>query len=331
MLNNKILLITGGTGSFGQAFVRYVFTHYPNVKQIRIFSRDEQKQYAMASEFSPSQYPIKYLLGDVRDAARVSHVSQGVDVLIHAAAVKHVPAAEQNPMECIKTNVLGSQNIIDSAFSNNIQQVVALSTDKSANPVNVYGASKLLLDKLFVFADSEKLNPKMKFSVVRYGNIFGSKGSVIPFFLQVQKNGFLPITDNAMTRFSITIQQSIDLVMYAITKGWGGEIIVPIVPSYRITDIAKAIAPDIEHREIGARAGEKLHEEMVTSFESPNTAERDNFYIICPTDSHWGVKQYIEQTNAKALAKNFRYASDTNSQWLSIEDIKQLIQTENML
>ena len=231
MLNNKTILITGGTGSFGKTFTGYIFKNYPNVKRVIIFSRDEQKQFAMMSEFSPKEYSIKYYLGDVRDKERLLKVAKGVDILVHSAAMKHVPASEQNPMECIKTNILGSQNVIDVAFENGIKQVVALSTDKAASPINIYGASKLILEKLFTFANSQKEEQDIRFSVVRYGNIFGSKGSVVPFFIKHKEKGFLPITDKRMTRFSLRMQESIDLVNYAINNGWGGEIIVPIAPS----------------------------------------------------------------------------------------------------
>jgi len=329
MLNNKTILITGGTGSFGKAFVKYLFKNYTRIKKIVIFSRDEQKQYQMASEFSTKKYPIRYLLGDVRDAQRINEVTRGVDIIIHASAMKHVPASEQNPMECIKTNILGSQNIINSAILNNIEQVVALSTDKATSPINVYGASKLLLEKLFIFADAQ--NPDIKFSVVRYGNIFGSKGSVVPFFIKKKEDGFLPITSDKMTRFSITIQESIDLVMYALKNGWGGEIIVPIAPSYRIMDVAKAIAPDIDHTIVGIRKGEKLHEIMLTEEESFDAVRRDKFYIICPSDGEWSRDEYIDKTDAIVVDNGFIYSSSNNSRWLSIEDIKKLINKEEIM
>jgi len=331
MLNNKQILITGGTGSFGRAFVAYLLKKYPQVKKIVIFSRDEQKQFEMAAKFSPKDYPVKYLLGDVRDLDRLMKVTQNIDILIHSAAMKHVPAAEQNPMECIKTNILGSQNVIDAALANNVKQVVALSTDKSTAPINVYGASKLLLEKLFIYADSEKEDKDIKFSVVRYGNIFGSKGSVVPFFLKKKTEEFLPITDPKMTRFSITIQESIDLVMFALTSGWGGEIIVPIAPSYRILDMAKAIAPDMEHRIIGIRQGEKLDEIMTTISESPFTAKRDNFYIICPVEGNWNRDKYCEETKAVAVKDGFEYDSGSNDEWLNIDQIIEFINIEKVL
>jgi UDP-N-acetylglucosamine 4,6-dehydratase (inverting) len=331
MLNNKTILITGGTGSFGKAFVEYLFANYSTIGKIIIFSRDEQKQHHMASEFSPKEYPIKYLLGDVRDSQRVNEVTRGVDIIIHSAAMKHVPASEQNPMECVKTNILGSQNIINAALLNNVKQVVALSTDKAASPINVYGASKLLLEKLFIFADTEKINQDIKFSVVRYGNIFGSKGSVVPFFLNKQKDGFLPITSDKMTRFSITIQESIDLVMYAIENGWGGEVIVPIAPSYRLPDVATAIAPTIEHRIVGIRKGEKLHEVMVTEEESYDTVRRDNFYIICPSEGNWNRDEYCKKTGATPMQDGVEYDSGSNDKWLSVKDIQKLIEDEEIM
>jgi UDP-N-acetylglucosamine 4,6-dehydratase (inverting) len=331
MLNNKTLLITGGTGSFGKAFVSYLFEHYPKIKKIVIFSRDEQKQHQMAAAFSSKEYPIRYLLGDVRDAQRVDEVMRGVDIVVHAAAIKHVPAAEQNPMECVKTNILGSQNIIHAAMLNGVKQVVALSTDKAASPVNVYGASKLLLEKLFVFADTEKMDADIKFSVVRYGNIFGSKGSVVPFFLTKKVEGYLPVTDERMTRFSITLQESIDLVMYALTKGWGGEIIIPIAPSYRLKDVAEAVAPEAEHRIVGIRKGEKLHEVLLTAEESFDAVRRDDYYIICPSEGNWDREAYCKETGAVAVEEGFVYDSGSNAVWLSVEEIQKLIVDEDLM
>jgi UDP-N-acetylglucosamine 4,6-dehydratase (inverting) len=331
MLNNKQILITGGTGSFGRAFVKYILEKYPDIKRIVIYSRDEQKQFEMASVISPKDYPIKYLLGDVRDLDRLMKVTKGIDILVHSAAMKHVPAAEQNPMECIKTNILGSQNVIDAALANSVKQVVALSTDKSTAPINVYGASKLLLEKLFVYADAEKEEQEIKFSVVRYGNIFGSKGSVIPFFLKKKQEDFLPITHPKMTRFSITMQESIDLVMFALDKGWGGEIIVPIAPSYRITDVANAIAPEKENRIVGIRQGEKLDEIMTTNSESTQTVKRDNYYIVCPIEGCWNRKLYCEETGAIEVKDGFEYDSGGNDEWLDVDDITRLIEVEEII
>jgi len=330
MLNNKQILITGGTGSFGRAFVRYVFEHYPEVKRILVFSRDEQKHFAMASEFPSKEYAIKYVLGDVRDKERLQKAMRGIDIVIHAAAMKHVPAAEQNPMECVKTNILGAQNVIDAALESGVKQVVALSTDKSANPINVYGASKLLLEKLFIFADAEKMEQDIKFSVVRYGNIFGSKGSVVPFFLKKRSEGVLPITHSEMTRFSITLQESIDLVMYALQKGWGGEIVIPKAPSYRITDVAKAVTPEAKTQIVGVRKGEKIDEVLFSSFESYDTVERDKYYIICPTESTWDKELYMKKTDAVSVVDGFEYDSKSNGHFLSVNEIKNLMQTEQL-
>ncbi len=325
MLNNKQILITGGTGSFGQAFVRYILDTFPKVKCMIVFSRDEQKQFEMAIEFSSEEYPIKYLLGDVRDKERLLQVTRGVDIIIHSAAMKHVPSSEQNPMECVKTNILGSQNIIDVAYSNNISHTVALSTDKASNPINVYGASKLMLEKLFIFADTDKTEQNIKFSVVRYGNIFGSKGSVVPFFIKKKETGTLPITHENMTRFSITLQESIDLVMYALREGWGGEIIIPKASSYRILDVAKAVAPKAHYEVIGTRKGEKVDEILFSSFESYDTVKRDNYYIICPSDGGWDKEDYLLKTNATTVEEGFEYDSKSNSNFLSVEDIKKLM------
>ncbi len=328
MLNNKSILITGGTGSFGKAFVRFIFEKFPKIKRVVIFSRDEQKQFEMTAEFPSKKYPIKYMLGDVRDLERLMKVSQNIDILIHSAAMKHVPAAEQNPMECVKTNILGSQNVIDAALANGVKQVVALSTDKSANPINVYGASKLLLERLFVFANAEKIEQNIRFSVVRYGNIFGSKGSVVPFFQKKKEEGVLPITDLKMTRFSITVQESIDLVMYALEKGWGGEIIIPVAPSYRIVDVAKAVAPECKHEVVGVRKGEKINELLFSSFESFSTAKRDGYFIICPTEGDWNRDKYCEKMDAIAVENGFEYNSGTNDSWLSVEQIQELMISE---
>ena len=331
MLNNKTILITGGTGSFGKAFVKYIFEKYSNIKKVIIFSRDEQKQYLMQSEFSSKVYAIKYMLGDVRDAKRVDEVTRGVDIVIHSAAMKHIPASEQNPMECIKTNILGPQNIIDSALRNSVSQVVALSTDKSVSPINVYGASKLLLEKLFIFANSENDQYNTKFSVVRYGNIFASKGSVVPFFIKKKNDDFLPITSSEMTRFSITLQESIDLVMYSIKNGWGGEIIVPIAPSYHIEDVAEAIAPTVKKQIVGIRKGEKLHETMLSKEESYDAVKRDDYYIICPINAEWSRSEYCKKTDATEVENGFEYDSGSNDKWLSVKDIEKLISYEEIM
>jgi UDP-N-acetylglucosamine 4,6-dehydratase (inverting) len=330
MLNNKQILITGGTGSFGRAFVAYLFKNYVNIKRIVVFSRDEQKQFEMALEFSPKEYAIDYILGDVRDKEQLYRAMKNIDILIHSAAMKHVGASEQNPMECVKTNILGSQNIIDVAMEREVKQVVALSTDKSANPINVYGASKLILEKLFIMADAQKMEQNIKFSLVRYGNIFGTKGSVVPFFMKKKKEGILPITDVNMTRFSMTIQESIDLVMYALNHAWGGEIFIPKVSSYKIIDIAKAIAPHASYPIVGKRKGEKIDEVLFSSEESYDTLERDNVYIICPSDGRWTKEEYIEKTNAKVVNIGKEYNSKEND-YLSVGEIEKLIESEKII
>ncbi len=328
MLNTKQILITGGTGSFGHAFVAYILKHYKEVKRIVIFSRDEQKQFEMAKAFSPSYYPIEYILGDVRDKVQLYRAMKHIDIVIHSAAMKHVGASEQNPMECVKTNILGSQNLIDVAFEREVKQVIALSTDKSANPINVYGASKLILEKLFIEADTKKRGQEIQFSVLRYGNIFGSKGSVIPFFMKQKAKGILSITDENMTRFSITMQESIDLLLFALSKGWGGEIIMPKAPSYNIMDIAKAIAPKAKYEMIGTRQAEKLDELMYSALESYHTVEREGVYVLCPSHGVWDKEEYITQTNAIMVEKGLEYNSKDNEDFLSIEEIRQLIKEE---
>ena len=328
-LNHKTILITGGTGSFGKAFVRSLLLKFPAVHRIIVFSRDEQKHFEMMNELPPAKYPcMQYLLGDVRDRERVIEVSRNVDVLVHAAAMKHVPAAEMNPMECVKTNIMGSQHVIDAALANKVKVVVALSSDKAVAPVNFYGASKLCLEKLFTHADLVKGETDIRFSLVRYANVFGSKGSVIPFFLKIKDQGYLPITHPEMTRFSITMQEAVDLVHYAISEGRGGEIILPVSPSYRVVDVAEAIAPGIEKRVTGTRPGEKLHEIMYTELDSGNTVQRDRYFIICPPPGFglWNCDDYCEETGAVKVPENSACASNTNSSWLDVKDIQKAIE-----
>lgn len=324
-LRNSKILITGGTGSFGKSFIRYLLRRFPDIGSIVVYSRDEQKHVAMADEFSPGKYPLQYKIGDVRDRERLMDVCQGIDIVVHSAAIKHVPVAEQNPFESVKTNILGSQNVIDAALANGVRQVVALSTDKAASPVNMYGATKLCLEKLFVYANSAK---KTKFSVVRYGNIFGSKGSVVPLFLKKRREGFLPITHPDMTRFSITLQDSIDLVMYALENGLGGEIVVPVAASYKIKDVANAVAAEVEHRVVGIRAGEKLHEILFNENEAVNTVRRGNYYIICSPGNGVSVDDYCLKTGATKIADTMEYHSGNNTTWLTVAQIKNLIATE---
>ena len=327
-LNNQSVLVTGGTGSFGKAFVQSVLEHSPNVKRLVIVSRDEQKHHEMMTDLSPAAYPaLEYRLGDVRDRNRMIELFRGIDIVVHSAAMKHVPASEMNPMECVKTNIIGSQNVIDAAMANDVKIVVALSTDKASSPSNFYGASKLCLEKLFTYADSQKREKNIRFTVVRYANVFGSKGSVIPLFLKKKSQGWLPVTDPEMTRFSITMDDALDLVYYGIANGWGGEIILPISSSYKVGDVATAVAPDAEQRIIGARAGEKMHESMFTEIDAPNTAQRDKYYIICPITgtAAWNRNDYCVKTGAKQVPDGFIYSSEKNKSWLTIDAIRALL------
>ena len=324
MLNNKSVLITGGTGSFGKKFVKTILEKYPNVKRLVVFSRDELKQFEMSQFFSEAKYPqIRYFIGDVRDASRLKRALEGIDVIIHAAALKQVPTAEYNPDECIKTNIGGAQNVIDGALYANVKIVVALSTDKAAAPINLYGATKLCSDKLFIAANNIKGNRDLRFSVVRYGNVMGSRGSVIPFFMKKKNEGILPITHKDMTRFNISLEDGVDMVLYAIENAMGGEIFVPKIPSYKIETVAKAIAPDAQIEYVGIRPGEKLHEEMITESDSYNTIEFDRYYAILPTDID--KEKYLSHYKAKEVPKGFKYNSGTNSEWETIESMKEKI------
>lgn len=325
---NQHVLVTGGTGSFGRAFTEYLLHQPQPPASITIYSRDEQKQHAMALDLPPARYPIRYCLGDVRDLERLTTVSAGMDVLVHAAAMKHVPASEANPIECVRTNILGSHHIILAAQRNRIPRVVALSTDKAALPVNAYGASKLLLERLFLQADSLG---DSRFTVVRYANVFGSKGSVVPLFLKRRECGVLPITDPAMTRFSITLADAIDLVRFALAEGWGGEVILPVAPSYRLVDVATAIAPEAEQRVIGARPGEKIHELLFSAHEAPHTLRRDRYYVITPGPGcgRYGSADYAAATGATPVVPADRdHSSANNHQWLSVADLRALLERE---
>jgi len=328
MLSNKSVLITGGTGSFGRAFVRIVLARYPDIRRLVVYSRDELKQFDMAQEFSEKRYPcMRYFLGDVRDKERLTRALEGIDYVIHAAALKQVVAAEYNPFECIKTNVLGAQNLIEACLDTGVKRVVALSTDKAAAPINLYGATKLCSDKLFVAANNIKGSRDVRFSVVRYGNVLGSRGSVIPFFLEKRASGELPITDPAMTRFSISVDEGVNMVLWTLENAWGGEIMVPKIPSYRITDVAEAVGPECRQVIVGVRPGEKVHEEMITASDSLNTVDLGGYYAILPMGAAYMPEYYCEHTGAVPLAEGFTYNSGTNSQQLSVAELRALITT----
>lgn len=330
-LNNQSVLITGGTGSFGKMFTQLILNRFPNVKRLVILSRDEQKHFQMAQEFPESQYPqIRYFIGDVRDVKRLESAFEGIDIVIHAAAMKHVHLAEYNPMECVKTNINGAENVIDAALKSGVKNVVALSTDKAAAPINLYGATKLASDKLFIAANNIKGKRDIKFSVVRYGNVMGSNGSVMPFFLNKKNNGetYLPITDADMTRFNISLEDGCEMVFYAIEKAWGGEVFVPKIPSYKITDVATAIAPELEQKIVGIRPGEKLHEEMITSSDSYNTVDLGKYYAILPQQSPYSTytkEEYKAEFNAIDVPKGFSYDSGNNDEWETIDSLRVLV------
>ncbi len=325
-LNGKAILVTGGTGSFGKEFIKTVLRDFPEVKRLVIYSRDELKQFEMQQQLSPKKYPaLRYFIGDIRDGDRFKRACEGIDIIVHAAALKQVPTAEYNPFECIKTNVLGAQNVIEAALDSNIKGVVALSTDKAAAPINLYGATKLCSDKLFIAANNMKGKRDLSFSVVRYGNVMGSRGSVIPFFLKKRAEGVLPITDERMTRFNISLEEGVQMVLNAIENAWGGEIFVPKIPSYHITDVAKAIGPDCEYKIVGIRPGEKIHEEMITQADSYTTVDLGDYYAILPQVPVWSTDAYIKHFGASLVEPGFRYNSGSNEEWLTVEEIRQLI------
>lgn len=325
-LNGKSILITGGTGSLGKALTRRIFRQFPNVKRLVIFSRDEQKQFQMAQEFPVQKYKaIRYFIGDVRDRERLVRAMNGIQYVIHAAAMKHVHIAEYNPSECIKTNVGGAENVIHACLQTKVKRVVALSTDKACAPINLYGATKLTSDKLFIAANNIKGANEVRFSVVRYGNVMGSNGSVIPFFIKKRKEGFLPITDPNMTRFNISLDGGVDMVFHALSEAWGGELFVPKIPSYKILDVAKAIAPNTEHRVVGIRPGEKIHEEMITPSDSFNTYDLGRYYTILPTVPIWNLDEYVKHFSAERVQQGFSYNSGDNNDWETVESLRKLI------
>jgi len=327
MLNHSSILITGGTGSFGKAFVKTVLERFPDIKRLVIYSRDELKQFEMSQQFTETHYPaLRYFIGDVRDADRLRRALEGIDTVIHAAALKQVPTAEYNPFEFIKTNVLGAQNVVEACLDTGVKRVVALSTDKAAAPINLYGATKLCSDKLFTAANNIRGHRDLFFSVVRYGNVMGSRGSVIPFFLERRKTGVLPITDPAMTRFNISLQEGVDMVLWTLENAKGGEIFVPKIPSYHITDVAKAIGPECEYPIIGIRPGEKIHEEMITASDSFNTVDLGNYFAILPTAGKHTVESYCKAYGGQPVPQGYAYNSGTNPDFLNVEHIRTLIQ-----
>lgn len=326
LLDDKTILVTGGTGSFGKCFTKYVLTHY-NPKKIIIYSRDEFKQFIMGNEFKEYKSKLRFFIGDVRDKERMMRAFENVDFVIHAAAMKQVPACEYNPVEAIKTNIHGAQNVIDCALDCGVKKVVALSTDKAVNPVNLYGGTKLVSDKLFIAANAYVGNKDTNFSIVRYGNVAGSRGSVIPFFAKIMANGSktLPITDYRMTRFWISLEQGVELVIKALEEAKGGETFISKIPSFKITDLAKAMCEDCEMPEVGIREGEKLHEIMVTVEDSMTTYEYDKHFIVYP-QMVWNESRRATPTGKK-VPEGFSYSSDNNTEWLSVEEIRELLKT----
>lgn len=320
------ILVTGGTGSFGRAFVKCVLARFPSVKRLVVFSRDELKQYEMEQELSTARHRcLRYFIGDVRDPSRVRRAMEGIDTVVHAAALKQVPVAEYNPFEAIKTNILGAQNVIEAALDMGVRRVVALSTDKAAAPINLYGATKLCSDKLFTAANNIRGHRDIRFSAVRYGNVMGSRGSVIPYFLKMRATGSLPITDPQMTRFNISLQEGVDMVLWAIAHADGGEIFVPKLPSYRIVDVATAIGPECDQPVVGVRPGEKIHEEMITASDSFNTVDLGSYFAILPTGGKHTREQYCEQHGGQPVRPGFAYESGGNPRFLTVEELRELI------
>jgi UDP-N-acetylglucosamine 4,6-dehydratase len=327
MLQNANILITGGTGSFGKTFIPMTLKKY-NPKRIVIYSRDEMKQWDMSLQYSDDPR-VNFIIGDVRDKDRLYRALDGIDYVVHAAATKIVPTAEYNPFECVKTNIIGAMNIIDACIDHKIKKVVALSTDKASNPVNLYGATKLASDKMFVAGNAYAGTHETRFSVVRYGNVMGSRGSVIPFFMSLAETNVLPITDERMTRFMITLEQGVELVWKAFEDMQGGEIYVKKIPSMNILDIASAVAPDAQHKIIGIRAGEKIHEQMIGFEDAPNTYEFDSYFKILPTIHNWS-KDPSRIKDGKQVADGFVYSSESNSEWMGVEELKNWIQVNRL-
>ena len=324
--NESRVLITGGTGSFGKAFVKTVLDRYPQIKRLVIFSRDELKQWEIQQQFPQEKYPqLRFFLGDVRDQDRLKRALERVDTVVHAAALKQVPAAEYNPMEFIKTNVLGAENLVQACLDTDVRRVVALSTDKAAAPINLYGATKLCSDKLFIAANNIKGLRDISFSVVRYGNVMGSRGSVIPFFLGKAKDGVLPITDERMTRFNISLQEGVEMVLWSLKNAFGGELFVPKIPSYRITDVAEAIGPSCLKNVVGMRPGEKIHEEMITASDSFTTIDFGAYYAILPSDGRLQQRYQAAGVDYTQVPQDFAYNSGSNPQFLSVEQLRSLI------
>jgi len=325
-MKNKTILITGGTGSLGKALTHYILKKHVNVKKLIVYSRDEQKQFQMAQEFPKTKYPqIRFFIGDVRDYQRLKRAFKEVDYVIHAAAMKHVHIAEFNPDECVKTNVVGAENVINAALSTNVERVVALSTDKACAPINLYGATKLTSDKLFVAANNITGFKNVRFSAVRYGNVMGSNGSVMPFFKKKKETGVLPITEPNMTRFNISLNEGVKMVMYALQNAWGGELYVPKIPSYKIVDVASAIGPDCKQEIVGIRPGEKIHEEMITASDSYSAYDLGDYYVILPLETKWKLNDFIKEFNAKKVPEGFSYNSKDNENFLSVQELKDLI------
>ena len=326
LTSSSRILITGGTGSFGKAFIASVLQRFPDISRIVIYSRDELKQWELQQKYPEKEYPqLRFFLGDVRDQDRLRRALERVDTVVHAAALKQVPAAEYNPMEFVKTNVLGAENLIQACLDTGVQRLVALSTDKAAAPINLYGATKLCSDKLFIAANNIKGSRDLRFSVVRYGNVMGSRGSVIPFFLDKARSGVLPITDPAMTRFNISLSDGVEIVIWALEHALGGELLVPKIPSYRITDVAEAIGPNCEKPIIGIRPGEKIHEEMITTSDSVSTIDLGTYYAILPSDGSVQRNYRIAGLSVKSVEPGFSYNSGSNSDFLSVDRLRDLI------